>query len=35
MRLIPSGVARSGPRTGQRYPAFYKCDTCGERRETE
>ena len=33
MRLIPAGTARSGPRVGQPYPAFLKCDTCGERQE--
>lgn len=33
MRLIPGGTARSGPRMGQPYPAFFKCDTCGERKE--
>jgi hypothetical protein len=33
MRLIPGGVARSGPRQGQSYPAFWKCDVCGERRD--
>lgn len=34
MRLIPGGTAKSGLRIGQPYPAFWKCDTCGERRET-
>jgi hypothetical protein len=33
MRLIPAGTAKSGPRIGQPYPAFYKCDKCGSRQE--
>lgn len=33
MRLIPAGTAKSGPRIGQPYPAFLKCDTCQARRE--
>lgn len=33
MRMIQGGTARSGPRMGQPYPPFYKCDTCGERQE--
>lgn len=33
MRLIPGGTAKSGPRIGQPYPAFFKCDACGERKE--
>jgi hypothetical protein len=35
MRLIPGGTAKSGPRIGQPYPAFLKCDVCGTRREVE
>lgn len=35
MRLIPGGTARSGPRVGQPFPPFYKCDTCGERQEAK